>query len=741
MKACFDITGMNCASCSAAVERAVKNLGIDDVSVNLLSGVLTVDYDGSKQSEADIFNAVKKAGFGIERAKSAAEKRQSLRLQAQHEQKSLFLRLISSVFIMTVLMYVSMGHMYGLPTPVFLRNPVTLGFTQLFLTLPILIINYRYFTNGTKHLFSGNPNMDSLICVGSFAAFAYGIFAIIKIISGDHHYVHDLYFETSAMIPTLVTVGKYLEGRSRAGTSKALDLLIDLTPKKALVIRDGREQEIDAPLLEKGDTVIVKPGEIFPCDGIIISGESYVDQSSLTGESIPEYKTIHDNVNAGTLNKNGTLTISATNVGDETVISGIIKLVENASGSKAPISRLADRISAVFVPIVIGISVITFILWLIFTGDFEFSFSRAICVLVISCPCSLGLATPLAVTVGTGVAASNGILIKNAAILELMGKTNTILFDKTGTLTNGTPIVTDIIPSGSISETDLLRLCASIESLSEHPLGQAIVTHAESMGISLLATTSYRAIPGKGLLASIENENYIGGNLELLNEQNISIPASVHDSFSILSKQGKTPLFFARGSEYIGCIAVRDQCKPGSKKAITALKDMGIDSVMTTGDNPITANEIAKELGIQKVCASVTPENKEEMVRHYKAKGFVAMCGDGINDSPALASADIGISLSKGTDIAIEAADVILINNDIYSIPRAIALSRAALTNIKLSLFWALLYNTLGIPIAAGLFYPIWGITLSPMIGAAAMSLSSICVVLNALRLRYFKFD
>ncbi len=742
MKYSFDVTGMSCAACSAAVERAVKALGIENPSVNLLSGVLKVDIDENTTSVTDIICAVTKAGFGIDKAKTAAEKRKILQQKAIKERKILFARLITSILIMIPLMYVSMGHMWGLPTPSLLDNPLILALTQLVLTIPILIINYKYFTNGIKHLFARTPNMDSLIAVGSIAALIYGLFAIYKIFDGDTHYIHDLYFETAAMIPTLVTIGKYLEGRSKAGTSKALDMLIDLTPKKAIVLRNGVEEEIDVSLLKETDTVIVKPGAGFPCDGIVISGESYADESSLTGESIPVYKCKDSLVSAGTVNKNGTLTVKTTKVGDETVISGIIRLVEEASGSKAPISRLADKISAIFVPLVILIAIATCAVWLLCGADFEFAFSRAICVLVISCPCSLGLATPLAVTVGTGVAASNGILIKNAAKLEQIGHVNTVLFDKTGTLTNGSPVVTDILPEEGLSDNEFLRLCASLENSSEHPLGSAVVAEAENRNLELYSVSAYTAIPGKGLRAVVDNTNYIAGNLSLLKENGVAIDGSITKTFEELSSLGKTVLFFAQESKYIGCIAVRDESKPDSKKAVDALKSMGVNCVMITGDNEITAKAIADKIGISEVCASVSPDEKEKYVRKYIDDGkTVAMCGDGINDSPALARADVGISVSKGTDIAIEAADIILMHSDVYSVPRAIALSRATISNIKLSLFWALLYNSLGIPIAAGVLFPAFGITLNPMIGAAAMSLSSICVVLNALRLRKFKYN
>ncbi len=741
MKASYDIYGMNCAACSAAVERSVKAIGIDNVSVNLISGVMKVEYDEGSATDNEIIKAVQNAGFGIEHAKSAAEKRRILQENNIRAHKNLFRRLIASVCIMLVLMYIAMGHMWSLPFPSFLKNPLILAITQFLLTVPIIIINRSYFTNGIKHLFKRTPNMDSLIAIGSSAAIIYGIFAIFKIALGDDSYIHDLYFETAAMIPTLVTIGKYLEGRSRSGTSKALDMLIDLTPKKALILTPDGEKETDISHLSEKDTVIVKPGASFPCDGTVISGESYVDESSLTGESIPVFKKNGDKVNAGTINTNGTLTITAEKVGDDTVISGIIKLVEEASGSKAPISRLADRISAVFVPCVIVLSVITAVIWLIFGADFEFAFSRAICVLVISCPCSLGLATPIAVTVGTGVAAREGILIKNAATLEELGRINTVLFDKTGTLTEGNPVVTDIIPADGQIEDEFLRICASLEALSEHPLGKAIVNEAKHRKLSLDNAESFEAIPGKGMHAIMGGKKYYGGSFALFESMGTGIDNDIISKYNELCESGKTPLFFSREGQYLGCIAVSDRPRADSKSAIDKLKEFGIKSVMITGDNELTAKAIADEVGIDEVCAKVSPSEKEQYVKKYQNDtSKVAMCGDGINDSPALARADVGISVSKGTDTALETSDVILMHNDVYSVPRAIALSKSTISNIKLSLFWALLYNCIGIPVAAGVLYPMFGITLSPMIGAAAMSLSSICVVLNALRLLNFSF-
>ena len=732
---------MNCAACSAAVERAVSKLGVESVSVNLLTGVMNVEFDESAVSDSDIRNAVKNAGFGIDTAKTAAEKRIILQENARKNERNLFRRLISSLIIMIILMYFSMGHMLGLPLPAILSSPIVLSIIQLILTVPILILNRVYFTNGFKHLFARTPNMDSLIAVGASAAVIYGIFAIIKIGLGDIHYIHDLYFETAAMIPTLVTVGKFLEGKSRRGTGKALDMLIDLTPKKAVILTEFGEKEIEIEQLKKGDTVIIKPGQSVPCDGVVISGESYIDESSLTGESIPVHKKALDNISAGTINTTGTLTVEARKVGDDTIISGIVKLVEEASGSKAPISRLADKISGIFVPVVICIAIITFILWVISGSGFEFAFSRAICVLVISCPCALGLATPVAVTVGTGVSAQNGILIKSAETLEELGRIKTVLFDKTGTLTKGNPEVTDIFPV-NMTQNELLSVSASIESSSEHPLGRAIVKEAAVKNLEIRHAESFEAIMGMGLRSVLDGETYYAGNFSLLEANGISVDNSIQKLYNDLCNQGKTPLFFAKEGQYIGCIAVSDKPKDDSRKAVEKLSSMGIKSVMITGDNNITANAIAKDIGISEVCASVSPSQKEEYVRKYQAgNNKVAMCGDGINDSPALARANVGISVSKGTDIALETSDVILMHSDVYSVPRAIALSKATISNIKLSLFWALLYNSIGIPIAAGVLYPAFGIVLNPMLGAAAMSLSSICVVLNALRLKRFKFD
>ncbi len=744
MKAKFDITGMNCAACSSSIERTVNALGVQNVNVNLISGVMNVEFDDSTISKTVIVDAVKKLGFGIEDAKTVYQKRQINLERTLKNQKDLLKRFIVSLCFLIPLMYISMGSMYSLPMPSVLEeNLLVFSLCQLILTLPILFINKAYYISGFKHLFSKSPNMDSLVAIGTISPVIYGIFAIYKIYQGDIHFAHDLYFETAGMILTLVTLGKYLEGKSKSGTGKALDMLIDLTPKFANVIIDGKEQKIDSNDLLEGQTVIIRPGESFVCDGIILSGQTYVDESSLTGESLPVFKDVGSNVSAGTINKNGSVTVLAKSVGQDTVISKIVGLVEDASGSKAPISRLADKTSAVFVPIVLAISVITDIIWVLCGYDFEFAFSRAICVLVISCPCALGLATPLAITVGTGIGAQNGILIKNAQTLELMGKIDTVLFDKTGTLTNGKPVVTDTFIFENISEKDFWSVALTIENPSEHPLSTAIKEKAKEFSTSEISTPDFfDSVAGKGIRAGIVKDVYLSGNPAFLNENNIFLSQEQNNIYEKLCCDGKTPLIFSKNQTVIGIVAVSDTPKADSKKAIQKLKDVGIKSIMLTGDNQTTALAIANTLGIDDVCAGVLPQQKHDKVKSFKNKnGIIAMVGDGINDAPALAQADIGFSVSNGTDIAIESADVILMNNDVYSVPKAISLSKKTISNIKLSLFWALFYNALGIPVAAGALYPLFSITLNPMIGALAMSLSSICVVLNALRLKKFKFE
>lgn len=743
MKAKFDITGMNCSACSASVERTVAALGVQSVSVNLISGLMQVEFDENKLDTSDILSAVEKLGFGIEKAKSAYQKRQINLERTLKNQKSLFKRFTVSLCFLLPLMYISMGSMYSLPVPNILNtNLLLFAICQLILTLPILIINKAYYISGFKHLISKNPNMDSLVAIGTISPIIYGIFAIYKIALGDLHFAHDLYFETAGMILTLVTLGKYLEGKSKSGTGKALDMLIDLTPKFANVLIDGKEQKINSNDLLEGQTVIVRPGESFVCDGTILSGTTYVDESSLTGESLPVFKDVGDNVSAGTVNKNGSVTVLAKSVGQDTIISKIVSLVEDASGSKAPISRLADKTSAIFVPIVLAISIITAIIWVLCGYDFEFAFSRAICVLVISCPCALGLATPLAITVSTGISAQNGILIKNAQTLELMGKIDTILFDKTGTLTNGKPIVTDTFIFENISEKDFWNIAYTIENPSEHPLSNAIKEKAkEFLRPDIQATDFFESVAGKGIRAKIGDDVYLSGNPTFINENGIYFLQEQQGVYDKLCSEGKTPLIFSQNQTIIGIVAVSDTPKPDSKNAIQKLKDAGIKSVMLTGDNQATATAIASTLGIEQVCASILPHQKYEKVKFFKGQNSViAMVGDGINDAPALAQADIGFSVSNGTDIAIESADVILMNNDVCSVPKAIHLSKKTISNIKLSLFWALFYNSLGIPVAAGVLYPLFSITLNPMIGAFAMSLSSICVVLNALRLKRIEF-
>lgn len=743
MKASFDVFGMNCAACSSAVEKSVLALGCESATVNLLAGTLKAEFDENRITKDDIKKAVENAGFKIDDAKSPAQKRLLLRKKAEKDKKIMLARLIVSSILMVILMYIAMGNMLGLYVPSFITgNNLIYALIQLCISLLTMLINSSYFTSGFKKLFLRKPNMDSLIAVGSSAAFIYGVYAVFKIYSGNTHFVHQLYFETAAMIPAIVTIGKYLETRSKSSTSKALDLLIDLTPKTALIFNDGIEKQIDVDNLKEDDTIIIKPGMSVPCDGVVISGESYIDESSLTGESVPVYKSQSSNVNAGTINTTGTIIVKVKHTGDDTLISEIIKLVESASGSKPEISRLADKISAVFVPIVILISIITFAVWMITTGNFEFAFSCAICVLVISCPCSLGLATPLAITISTGLCASHGILIKDAKILELAGKTDVVFFDKTGTLTQGKPLVTDIIPTADFEENEFLKVCASIESMSEHPLGAAVVSKAKERNLPLYKVEKFNAITGKGLYAVIDGKEYYAGNYDLIESLGIAIDDKTKDLYANLCAQSKTPLLFVFEKVFAGIISVCDNVREDSKKTVSTLAESGIESIMLTGDNKATATSIAEQLGIKTFYSEISPIDKERYVTSYRnSQKVVMMFGDGINDAPALTSANIGISVSSGTDIALESSDIVLLNNDTYSVAKTVKISRKTLSNIKLSLFWALLYNTLGIPVAAGVLYPAFGITLNPMIGAAAMSLSSLCVVTNALRLRKFKFD
>lgn len=756
----FNVTGMTCSACSAAVEKSVKKLeGIENVNVNLLSNSMTVHFDESLLDDSRIISAVEDAGYGASVfTHGAAPTAQKAVDPVQEELKSMRHRLIVSFAFWIPLMYLAMHHMlnewFGLPVPLFLKNAfhgaengIPFAFTQLLLLVPILYVNRKYFQVGFKTLFKRSPNMDSLIAIGSAAAIAYGIFAIYKIGyalgTGDmmvaDHYLMDLYFESAGTILTLITLGKYLEARSKGKTSEAISKLMDLAPKTAEVVRDGKEVEIPVEQVRVGDVVLIRPGKSIPVDGVIIEGSSAVDQSALTGESIPVEKTVGDSVIAATLNKTGFFKMEANKVGGDTTLAQIIALVEEASSSKAPIAKMADKISGIFVPVVIGIALLAAVVWLLLGQSFEFALSIAIAVLVISCPCALGLATPVAIMVGTGKGASNGILIKSAEALETAHTVGAVVLDKTGTITEGKPRVTDMIPVQGIEERELLIAAASIEKPSEHPLAEAIVEKAAELALTLSPVGDFKAVSGRGILTSIDGEPYAAGNLALMQEQNVDTSA-LQQRAEEFSEQGKTSLFFAKGGKLLGVIAVADVIKPTSRQAVRELTAMGIDVVMLTGDNKRTAEAIRKQLDIGRVVAEVLPQDKEEEVRAIQASGKrVAMVGDGINDAPALARADVGIAIGAGTDIAIESADIVLMKSDLMDVVTAIQLSRATIRNIKENLFWAFFYNSIGIPLAAGVFYVLLGWKLNPMFAAAAMSLSSVCVVLNALRLKFFK--
>lgn len=748
----FSVTGMTCSACSASVEKAVKKLeGINYVSVNLLTNSMIVDYNEEGIDENNIIEAVISAGYGASVfSKNKNEIKVSDKIKVEDEIKEMKKRLIISFTFLIPLIYISMGHMMGLPLPSFLRgleNAISYGMTQFLLALVIAYVNRKYYEVGFKTLFKGSPNMDTLIAIGSSAAMIYGIFAIYGMGYGlgiqdfelVEKYHMDLYFESAAMILALITLGKYLEKKSKGKTSEAITKLMDLAPKTATVLRNNKELTISIEDVIKDDIVIVKPGESIPVDGVIIEGNSSIDQSAITGESIPVEKNVGDKVIAATINKNGYFKFKAENVGDDTTLAQIISLVEDASSSKAPIAKLADKISGIFVPVVISISIISTIVWLLVGKSFEFSLSIGIAVLVISCPCALGLATPVAIMVGTGKGAENGILIKSAEALETAHKIKTVVLDKTGTITEGKPKVTDIIVNSNINKNELLKIAASIEKPSEHPLADAIVEKAKKENITLLDVDNFISITGKGIKAEINNKIYYSGNLSLMKENNIDC-SNFEKVINNLAQKGKTPLCFSDNSILLGVIAVADIIKPTSKKAIEEFKKMGINIVMLTGDNKNTAEAIRKELNIDKVIAEVLPQDKEKEVRKIQESGKkVAMIGDGINDAPALARADIGIAIGAGTDIAIESADIVLMKNDLLDGVTTIKLSKAVIKNIKENLFWAFFYNAIGIPLAAGVFYNILGWKLNPMFGAFAMSLSSVCVVLNALRLKLFK--
>ena len=751
----YNITGMSCAACSAKVERVVGKLdGVENVSVNLLTNSMQVEYKEDKLSSNDIIKNIADAGYGASLATATKQKKEEKSIKKTNDDAiaSMKFRLKVSIVFLVILMYFSMGSMIGLPLPKFLSgegNPVGFALTQLLLVLPVMYVNRKYYISGFKSLFHLSPNMDTLIAVGSGAAFTYGVIAIYvmgyALNNSDMHtvteYRMNLYFESVSMILTLITLGKFFETGSKARTTDAISKLIDLSPKRANVLRDGVEENILTEDVVVGDIVIVRPGESIPVDGMIIEGSTSVDESAITGESIPVQKEKGDKLIAATINKNGSVRIKATEVGEDTAISRIIALVEEASSSKAPIAKMADRVAGVFVPVVMGIALVTFIVWLALGYDFSFALNCAIAVLVISCPCSLGLATPVAIMVGTGKGAENGILIKSADALETTHSIDTVVLDKTGTVTEGKPVVTDIL-AFDIDENEFLKLAAGVESASEHPLAEAIVEKAKEKNLEIVSPTEFQAISGRGIVASVGNSKIIAGNEQAIKDQygNSENFTEVFKKGNELAAEGKTPMYFGKDGKLLGIIAVADTIKKDSKEAIQALKNRNIDVVLLTGDHKNTAMAIAKEAGIKKVIAEVLPTDQEEHIRELMEAGHkVAMVGDGINDSPALARADVGIAIGAGTDIAIESADIVLMHSSLKDVATAIDLSKAVIRNIKQNLFWAFFYNSIGIPLAAGVFYLSMGWKLSPMFGAAAMGMSSVCVVSNALRLRGFK--
>ena len=760
----FNVTGMTCAACQANVTRRVQKLeGVKDVDVNLLSGRMTVEYDESELTAPAICAAVQEIGYGASDAEAPSpgaqaqaasgfrEEWQSRQQRAEDDQASMKRRLISSIILLIPLMYVAMGGMMGLPMPGFLtgmENALISALTQLVITVPVILINRKFYIVGFKALAHRAPNMDSLVAVGSSASLLYGIFAMYRMAYGFghgdmavvHEYAHALYFESAAMILTLVTVGKYLEARSKSKTSDALGKLVDLAPKTAVVVRDGVEVTVPAEQVVAGDVVVIRPGESIPVDGEVIEGFGYVDQAAITGESIPVEKHVGDTVISATINKNGTFRFRASRVGNDTTLAQIIRLVDDASSSKAPIARLADKVSGVFVPVVMGIALVTAVIWMVAGYGFEFALSNAISVLVISCPCALGLATPVAIMVGTGKAAEFGILIKSAEALENLHNVDTIVLDKTGTITSGHPSVTDVaVLEPGLAESDFLAQAAAVEAGSEHPLAEAVVEKARQERLAVPKAEAFSATSGRGVQATLNGKGYLAGNAAFLAENGIDT-APANAQMERFAGEGKTPLLFAREGRILGVIAVADTVRETSRAAIRRFRAMGLNVVMLTGDNRKTAEAIRKELDIGEAIADVLPTQKEAVIRRLQEQGHkVAMVGDGINDAPALTRADIGIAIGAGTDIAIDSADVVLMKDSLEDAATAIDLSRATIRNIHMNLFWAFFYNVLGIPVAAGALFPAFGIRLSPMIGSAAMSLSSVCVVTNALRLRFFK--
>ena len=737
----FNVTGMTCSACSAHVEKSVKKLdGVKSVNVNLLQNNMHVDFDETAVSVDDIINAVVSGGYGASVAGKEQEKKDN---KIDNEISNMKFRLIVSLACLVPLMYISMGHMWGWPfLSVFhgAENGITFALTQMLLTLPIMYVNRKYYITGFKTLFHGAPNMDSLIAIGSGAAFVYGIIAIYCIGYGlghgdkefAHSYMMNLYFESAAMILALITLGKFLESRAKGKTSQAIEKLIDLSPKTAVVIRDGKEITVGVDDVQIGEIVVVKAGQSVPLDGVIVEGNGAIDESAITGESIAVEKNVGDKVIGATINKSGYFKFKVEKVGEDTALSQIIHLVEEASASKAPIAKLADKVSGIFVPVVISIAVITIIVWLLLGKGISFALSMGISVLVISCPCALGLATPTAIMVGTGKGAQYGILTKSAESLETAHQVDTVVLDKTGTITEGKPSVTDIAPVG-ISDKELLQIAASIEYLSEHPLAKAIVEKAD--GLELSDVADFEQIVGQGVKGNVDGKKVLAGNYKMMRENNIEVSED-----EIFANDGKTSLYFAVDNKFVGIIAVADTIKETSRQAIEDMRNMGLDVIMLTGDNAVTANAIKNKLPLSSAVAEVLPSDKEEEVRKLQQSGHkIAMVGDGINDAPALTRADVGIAIGAGTDIAIESADIVLMKSDLQDVVTSIELSHSVIKNIKENLFWAFFYNALGIPIAAGVLYGIAGLKLNPMIAALAMSFSSVFVVSNALRLRFFK--
>ena len=744
----YNVTGMSCAACSARVEKAVKKVpGVTSCSVSLLTNSMGVE---GTASPAAILSAVQEAGYGASpktaSASKASDASTDLDALADHETPKLKRRLIASLGFLLVLMYFSMGHMmWGWPLPHwFDGNHVAMGLVQLLLAGIVMVINQKFFINGFKGLIHGAPNMDTLVALGSMASFVWSTYALFAMtraqVDGNDelvmHYMMEFYFESAAMILTLITVGKMLEARSKGKTTDALKSLMKLAPKTATLVRDGAEVTVAIADVQKGDVFVVRPGENIPVDGVVLEGTSAVNESALTGESIPVDKAVGDKVSAATTNQSGFLRCEATRVGEDTTLAQIIKMVSDAAATKAPIAKIADTVSGFFVPAVISIAVLTTIVWLLLGHELGYALARGISVLVISCPCALGLATPVAIMVGNGLGAKNGILFKTAASLEAAGRTQIVALDKTGTITEGAPRVTDLLPAEGVTETELLTLAAALESRSEHPLAKAVLADAEAKAITPPEVTDFAALPGNGLAAKLDGMDIYAGNAAFI-QTKLTLPAALAQQAEKLAAEGKTPLFFGGAGRLLGVIAVADTIKEDSPEAIRQLQNMGIRVVMLTGDNQRTADAIGRQAGVDEVIAGVLPDGKEAVIRQLQASGKVAMVGDGINDAPALTRADTGIAIGAGTDVAIDAADVVLMNSKLSDVPAAIRLSRATLRNIHENLFWAFIYNIIGIPLAAGLFIP-FGLTLNPMFGAAAMSLSSFCVVSNALRLNLF---